>query len=1532
MKHKTLTKLIAFFAFTIMTLQGHAQFIITVKTDNTGASNNDQFTIPTFSGETYNYTVDWGDTNTDNGITGDITHTYAAAGTYTVTITGTFPRIYFNGGGDDEKLLSINQWGANVWSSMDSAFDGCINMDLVATDSPDLSNVTDMFEMFRFCESLVGNSSMNNWNVSNVTDMNRLFFNANSFNQNISSWDVSNVMDMTWMFISTSSGIFNQDISGWNTSSVTSMNGMFQGQPNFDQNLASWDIGNVTDLLSFGGGFSTENYSNTLIGWAAQTLQPNVSLGATGINYNCGGEDARVILTAAPNNWTITDGGLEAGLDCDAFIITVKTDNFSLTSNDFQFNIPTFPGETYNYDVDWGDGATSTGVTGDITHTYSSVGTYTIQITGTFPRIYFNIQNDRLKLIDINRWGDNSWTSMESAFEGCAQLTDLSATDVPDLSNVTDMGDMFAKAVQLNEDISAWDVSNVTNMSGTFRSCDDFNQPLNSWDVSSVTNMNRMFNEAEVFNQDLNSWDTSNVTDMGSLFLRADAFNGDISSWDTSSVTIMNDMFSVCFVFNQDISGWDTSNVTDMSDMFASATSFNQNIGSWNVSNVTNFSYMFSSAANFNNSLGSWEMTSATNILHILDESGLSAKNYSKTLIGWASQTLQPNLGLGASGINYDCSGEDARTILTAAPNNWFITDAGLDPAANCNAFIITVKTDNTGTSNDDQFIIPTFSGETYSYNVDWGDGNTTTAETADATHTYTTAGTYTIQITGTFPRIYFNNAGDKDKLLSIDNWGTNAWASMERAFNGCSNMNVCATDAPDLSGVTSTAYMFARAASLNANLNHWNTSSVTDMSGMFLLATVFNGNISSWNTENVTDMLEMFTSASAFNQDIGSWNTAMVTNMTQMFLFAQAFNQDISNWDTSSVNEMFGMFAAADAFNQDISSWDVSNVTNMGAMFRRATAFNQDLGTWDISLVSSLGDFFGDTSMSTENYSNTLIGWAALTLQPNVFLEALGINYNCGGEDAIAILTAAPNNWTILDGGLAAGLDCDAFIITVKTDNTGISNDNQFTIPTIPTETYNYTVDWGDTNTDSNVTGDITHTYAAAGTYTVTITGTFPRIFFSNPNTPFFDSPKVLTIEQWGTNAWTSMEFAFPGCVNLQINAIDSPNLTNANSLRGMFWGCTSLNSNLSSWDVSTITDMSDMFLNAPAFNQDLSSWDTSSVTNMSRMFEQASSFNQDISGWDVSSVTLMGEMFENNTAFNQNLGAWDISSVTDAERMFDNSGMTSENYSNTLIGWSSQTLQPNVIFGATGLNFNCGGEDARAILTAAPNNWTITDVGLDASSNCLPLTAKVFLQGPYDSGSSLMSDGLRSGGYLPTTSPYDASVTNSNVFDVTGNDAIVDWIYLELRDKNNIGTVLHTASALLQRDGDIVGLDGVSGITLDFASDDYYIAVGHRNHISIALDATFSLSNSATTLDFTLVNNLRGTTNAAGEVETGVYAMYAGDVDNNSSIQFTDRNTILSSVGNLGYNIFDVDMNGTIQFADRNFILPFVGAIIQF
>ena len=233
---------------------------------------------------------------------------------------------------------------------------------------------------------------------------------------------------------------------------------------------------------------------------------------------------------------------------------------------------------------------------------------------------------------------------------------------------VTNMSYMFTYStptqspntpLSFNQDIGSWDVSNVTNMTNMFYRATAFNQPIGSWNVSNVTNMMDMFAFTN-FNQPIGSWNVSNVTDMSGMFCFAASFNQNIGSWDVSNVTNMEQMFYVASAFNQPIGSWNVSNVTDMSGMFGSAASFNQNIGSWNVSKVTDMNNMFTGAL-------------------------LSIANYDTLLIGWSTISsnetpLKPNVPFSGGNSKY-CNGASARSSIIST-YGWTITDGGRDP--NC--------------------------------------------------------------------------------------------------------------------------------------------------------------------------------------------------------------------------------------------------------------------------------------------------------------------------------------------------------------------------------------------------------------------------------------------------------------------------------------------------------------------------------------------------------------------------------------------------------------------------------------------------------------------------------------------------------------------------------------------------------------------------------------------------------------------------------------------------------------------------------
>ncbi|MCA0232113.1 MAG: BspA family leucine-rich repeat surface protein [Bacteroidetes bacterium] len=496
--------------------------------------------------------------------------------------------------------------------------------------------------------------------------------------------------------------------------------------------------------------------------------------------------------------------------------------------------------------------------------------------------------------------------------------------------------------------------------------------------------------------------------------------------------------------------------------------------------------------------------------------------------------------------------------------------------------FISTWKTNNQGTSNSTSITLPVYG----TYDVDWNnDGIYDQFNLTDAqTHNFGTAGTYTVAIRGNLTSIIFANGGDKSKILSVDQWGDIAWGGLRRAFQGCSNFNITATDAPNLSNATDMSEAFQGATSFNANINHWDISTITTLFATFSGATNFNQPLASWSVSNVTDFTEMFSYASnfnqplngwvlstasnknitmskmfydadAFNQDLNSWNVQRVTNMSFMFCLNNAFNGNISDWDVSnvttmdnmfynttsfnqdlsrwivsSVTNMFGMFVGSSSFNQNISGWDVHNVTSMGWMFRSATTFNQNLSSWNITKATDMADIFYNSGISMANYDAMLIAWDAAGYTNKNLGNASPLQY-CAGQAARNSLTSS-KGWSISGDVLSTA--CLSPKINLKGNNANISSG------TNPPSTTNGT-DFGN---KALGTGAVSKTFIIEnlGTGSLTLSG-LPIINVTGTNAAEFQVTALPTTTVAAGSSTTFTIGFTPGAVGLRTATVSIAN-----------------------------------------------------------------------------------------------------------------------------------------------------------------------------------------------------------------------------------------------------------------------------------------------------------------------------------------------------------------------------------------------------
>ncbi len=458
-------------------------FITTWKTDNPGLSANNQIVIPTI-GTGYAYSIYWEHVgnNAINGtipgpITGNYTITFPASGIYRVYISGTFPRIYFNGrvapNSDQEKILTVDQWGDIGWESMNSAFAGCKNLTIPATDAPDLTRVSDMSEMFTGASSF--NQPISHWDVGHVTNMSFLFNKASNFNQPIGGWNVSSVNNMSGMVYDASS--FNQPIGAWNVSNVTDMAIMFGGALKFNQPIGSWNVGKVTNMSS---------------------------MFANAFNFN-----------------------MPIG-DWDVKNVTDMSYMFSSINNQHRFNQPIGSWNTESV-------TNMSGMFSNATNFNQPIGNWNVSNVTNMSGM-FNIAESFNQ--PIGTWHTSKVKDMQVMFAAARSFNQLIGGW--DVSQVKSMLYMFNLATSFNQQLENWNVSQVKNMLGMFQQAIAFNQSLPNWNVQNVEQMAFMFFDAKAFNQPLKTWNIIDVIDMSRMLdntsLSVGNYDETLISWAAQSI------------------------------------------------------------------------------------------------------------------------------------------------------------------------------------------------------------------------------------------------------------------------------------------------------------------------------------------------------------------------------------------------------------------------------------------------------------------------------------------------------------------------------------------------------------------------------------------------------------------------------------------------------------------------------------------------------------------------------------------------------------------------------------------------------------------------------------------------------------------------------------------------------------------------------------------------------------------------------------------------------------------------------------
>ena len=1016
-------------------------FVFTVQTDNVGTSAANQFTIPT-TGTGYNYDISTSDGQSINGNTGNTTITFPSAGSYDVNIKGDFPSMFFDNGGDKLKITDIKNWGITAWTGFNRAFYNCSNMTITATDIPNVSAVGSFYFGFRNT-AISGAIDLSSWDLSSVGQIGYMFadctgitsVNLNSLSTNaitsdgvflnssnvtiitlpvgfrptvtrnmfrhmpnlvevvnIESWNTTSLSLTTYMFAGTP---FNQDISGWDVSNMTTMQEIFYGAFAFNQDISSWDVSNVINMASMFYGATTFNQPLNTWNTSSVNIMASMFISANAFNQDLSGWDTSNVTTM--REMFLTKGMASSGAS----------------------------------------------------------GTTALELS-------------------LNSWDVSNVTDMYRMFEsvnwGNPDITNWNTQSVQNFQRFMQSSSSF------NRDLSGWNTSSATNMSAMFGYGNSQPGNISSWDIDQATNFtNFMFGNTGLSIADydavLVSWENQlQVAYPGGVgYTPIISINFGVSQYflGTAAETARTSLINTY--------GWtitDGGGITDPAFIFEVNTQPNAGFPAstqYTVSTSSGFTYNYnvetSDGQIFTNRTGTTTITFPAVGTYQIKITGTFPKFRSVGGALYNPEKLTRILNWGSS-IQWESFNQSFETckFLTDipaidAPDLSLVTDM-YQAFATAERLVSINNLGGWDVSSVTDMSYMFF--RCYDFNepgiASWDTSSVTNMAYMfyDANDFNQPIGSWDVSSVTNMEFMFystntFNNGGSPD----INNWNTINVTNMSRMFQSTNSFNQPIGNW-NVSSVTNMNEMFYFAQPFNQPIGNWDVSSVTNMQYMFQNARDFNNggspDINNWNTISVTNMVGVFSTARAFNQPIGGWDVSSATNMNSMFGNALLFNQPIGGWDVSSVTTMSNMFTSADAFNQPIGSWDVSSVTDMGAMFANnpvfnnggspdinnwntgnvtimggmfsfAPNFNQPIGDWNISNVSNFGQFMyrvgGGNSFSSANLDDVYTKWSAQTVNPNLFIEFSGVQYTiAGGQAGRNILTGAPNNWTITDGG----------------------------------------------------------------------------------------------------------------------------------------------------------------------------------------------------------------------------------------------------------------------------------------------------------------------------------------------------------------------------------------------------------------------------------------------------------------------------------------------------------------------------------
>ncbi|CAH0447825.1 hypothetical protein SM033_00001 [Vibrio phage vB_VpaM_sm033] len=1125
-------------------------------------------------------------------------------------------RMFYNNGGFNR---DVNGWDVSGITSLEGVFYNATAFNNGSaggvTDNPitwDTSSATTMEALFRGATSF--DQDVSGFNLANVTTLRRMFRDADNFNQPVGSWDVSGVSRFDEMFEGTDA--FNQSLGCWDVSGATNMDSMFEAALGFNQSISGWCTPNIT-------------------------VRPTSFADASPINGTANEPDWTNMGSCTPGAATLSSGSTLALFD--------PRDMTSLYQDTARTIPVTAPGDSVRGIADL-SGNGNHGVIDGTAARYredvdgkgfldlfagSSIKVATVTVAYDVGFIIPGIGNGWEGFLadaaGAEYWGKNddccrgplifTGSGFGSSMGGAECIAYAPGT-------VSSLDRTFSKAVSSGGNFADWNTTGVTRMEYMFEEQRTFTGTgVENWDVSAVTSFQYMFDDCDVFNADLSAWDTSSGTLFRYMFNRALAFNNGGAgndkpmTFDTSSATDLSGMFFGNDVFNQDVAAFNTANATTLASMFNGANAFNQDVNHFDLTKCTNIASIFQNATVFNNgsSAGASDnpLSWSTPALTITSRAFASTQAFNQDLSSWTMD------------------------------NVWW-TEAMFN---NADAFNQNLNAWNMEKMSN-------------AYLMFWN---------ADI----------------------FNNGGaigagapGGDAPLT---WTTTALSNAENMFASTGEFNQPMPNFAFAAGSTTrTSKMFQSAPKFNQDISMWDMSNVTRLSYMFQKAIAFNNgsapgvtdNPLVWDTSKVITLQGTFAGAESFNQDIESWDTSSVTNMNQTFSYTSSgeesiFNRPLNKWNVSSVTNFEETFARNRAFNQPLACWNVSAATNMAQMFESADAMDGDLSAWctpNITAEPTNFVFASNLDGQTAKHPD----WANMaSCTPGV--------PTASWPDAVAIFDMTDVTTLYQDAGMTTPVTAAGQSVAKIEDLSG--NGNHMTC----TDTTAKQDDNGNWYICRLTSGDMTIPSAAGS-------GDF-AFAINPPSVGWITGATNFHSGDWGFTGSSRRDFA-----QIMIGPSGTDNtITGIDCGDGKSWSWASAASSSDRVSIGRIAEFANV-------NSDISNLNMRWVFDAERAFSRVTFANPnvDLSGWNMAAVEDMQYMF-NQSNFAGSVENWDASSCTSFEGMF----YFCADFNGDVSGWTTNTTgySTKQMFGGC-TNFNSG----ASVAITGPDLSNLTS----ATSNC--------------------------------------------------------------------------------------------------------------------------------------------------------------------------------------------------------------------